>query len=119
MGFQSNVTHAADSSISEDCTSGVYYVPETVLGVFSLTPHNNREKGTIIIPLTEQIKLLPVIQLVSGKTNPRAPVFSQGAVGTVPQPPHPSPARAVGPSQAPVAPTPRWRSLASPADASE
>lgn len=118
MSFHSNVTHAAESSISEDCISRVYYVPETVLGVFSLTPHNNREKGTII-PLTKQIKLLPVIQLVSGKTNPRAPVFSQGAVGAVPQPPYPSPARAVGPSHAPVAPTPRWRSLASPADASE
>ena len=63
-------------------------MPETVLGVFSLTPHNNRKRGTIIIPLIEQIKLPQVIQLVSGKTNPRAPVFSRGAVGTMPQPPH-------------------------------
>lgn len=42
-----------------------------------------------------KIKSPEVIQLVSGKTNPRVPVFSRGAIVTVPQPPYPSPARTV------------------------
>lgn len=78
-------------------------------------------KGTIIIPNAEtnkwrfQIKSPEVIQLVSGQSyssnpknyssNPRVPVFSQGAIVTVPQPPYPSPARAVSLSQAPDTPS--------------
>lgn len=65
-----------------------------------------------------KIKSPEVIQLVSGKTNPRVPVFSRGAIVTVPQPPYPSPARTVSPSQAPHTPTPSRRSLASPVGAS-